>query len=164
MLLERLAKYTSSREAKEDDQKPLACMVFFFASQMSHNLEEADDTTAESGKGNASKKKRSHRLDILLSEVHKYADKSPHVTRFETIPVEMAPPGQPHGTTREEMHDTLLLASFRNKWAWEQWIQTAEWQEFMKKTEDHGVFRRIPHVRCANSLKGLRSPLEILRA
>jgi hypothetical protein len=164
MLFDKVRKYSPSENSREDSKKPLACMIFLFASQMSQNLEETGDTTTDSFNGPVSNGKRTHRLDTLLSEVQKHAHQSPHVTRFEAIPVEMAPSGLPRGTTREEMHDTLLLASFKNKWAWEQWIQTSEWQEFMKKTEDQGVFRRIPHVRCANSLKGLRSPLEILRA
>ena len=63
---------------------------------------------------------------------------------------------------RETMHDTMLLMKFRSKKAREEWIETKEWQQFMEKTENEGVFRRIPHVRCAGSLKGLRDPMEVL--
>ena len=165
MLFEKMKKYTPAVEnSKRESQKPLTCMIFFFASQMSQNVEETRETIVEVPNEMVYNKGRTHRLDALLAEVQKHADQNPYVTRFEAIPVEMAPPGRPRGTTREEMHDTLLLASFKNKWAWEQWIQTSEWQAFMKKTENENVFRRIPHVRCANSLKGLRNPLEVLRA
>ena len=105
-----------------------------------------------------------HRLDALLAEVGESANRSPYVTRFEPIPVEMSPPGRPTGTSRDEMHDVLLLASFKDKTAWRKWIETPEWQRFMQRTENEAVFRRIPHVRCAHSHKGLRNTLEILMA
>ncbi|OJD27597.1 hypothetical protein ACJ73_01000 [Blastomyces percursus] len=60
---------------------------------------------------------RVRRLDNLLSEVQEHAHASPLVTKFETIAVEMAPPGRPRGTTREAMHDTLLLVNFKNEQA-----------------------------------------------
>lgn len=103
-------------------------------------------------------------MDTLLAQVQKHANRSPYVTRFEPIPVEMAPPGRPAGTSRDEMHDILLLASFKDKSAWQKWIATPEWQQFMQKTENEAVFRRIPHVRCAHSLKGLRNTFEVLMA
>ncbi|KAK2796504.1 hypothetical protein FQN50_009517 [Emmonsiellopsis sp. PD_5] len=147
--------------------KPLVCMIFFFASQMSHNIETAKPAVADANSPptpSQSEPSMVHRLDTLLSEVQGHARANPLVTKFETIPVEMAPPGRPRGTTRESMHDTLLLVNFQNKQAWRQWIQTKEWQEFMQRTERELVFRRLPHVRCANSLKGLRDPLEVLLA
>src|SRR4051794_27728242 len=119
MLFDKVRKYSPSKEnTKEDSKKPLACMIFFFASQMSQNLEERRGSSIEPSDRTVSDGKRTHRLDTLLSEVQQHAYQSPHVTRFEAIPVEMAPPGRPRGTTLEEMHDTLLLASFKNKWAW----------------------------------------------
>lgn len=149
-----------SRHAKE---KPLACIIFFFASQMTYNLQTpATDLNSETAVGKF--EARNHQLDTLLAEVREHANQSPYVTRFEAIPVEMAPPGRPRGTSSQEMHDTLLLASFKNKNAWRQWIQTSEWKHFMQETADKDVFRRIPHVRCAHSLKGLRNPFEVLMA
>ena len=62
----------------------------------------------------------------------------------------------------DAVHDTLLLMKFRSKHAREEWIRTKEWVEFMEKTEDEGVFRRIPHVRCAGSLRGLSDPMDVL--
>lgn len=151
------------KPSRREKEKPLACMIFFFASQMTCNLQNPA-TSLESenvvGKSNG----RHHQLDTLLAEVREHANKSPYVTRFEVIPVEMAPPGRPRGTSSQEMHDTLLLASFKSKNAWRQWIQTSEWKHFMQETADKGVFRRIPHVRCAHSLKGLRNPFEVLMA
>lgn len=107
---------------------------------------------------------RTHQLDAFLAEVQEHANHSPYVTRFEAISVEMASPGRPRGTTSQEMHDTLLLASFKSKNAWRQWIQTSEWQHFMQETANKGVFRRMPHARCAHSLKGLRNTFEVLMA
>ncbi|PGH12301.1 hypothetical protein AJ79_04367 [Helicocarpus griseus UAMH5409] len=145
--------------------KPLVCMIYFFASQMSRNIQTANPAPGgNTPPTNHSEPLQVHRLDNLLSEVQYHAHLSPLVTKFETFPVEMPPPGRPKGTTREAMHDTMLLVNFQNKQAWREWIQTKEWQEFMQKTEKEAVFRRIPHVRCANSLKGLRSPLEVLMA
>lgn len=147
-------------------EKPLSCIVFFFASQMSSNLQPRHMLTGLTNEriGALTRQTRVHRLDVLLTEVREHANRSPYVTRFEPIPVEMSPPGRPKGTTRDEMHDVLLLASFRNKTAWQKWIETPEWQRFMQKTENEAVFRRMPHVRCAHSLKGLRNTLEILMA
>ena len=146
--------------SRESSNRPLVCMIFFFASQMPRNLQQ--NTSQESDGQGKTQPAPVHRLDTLLSDVRPQAHRSPYVTRFETLPVEMAPPGRLRGTSRESMHDTLLLVNFKNKWAWEQWIQTKEWQSFMKKTETEGVFRRMPHVRCASSLRGLRDPVDVL--
>lgn len=143
--------------------KPLSCMIFFFASQMLSNLETPAASTGSTDESRMPRT-RAHRLDVLLAEVGEYANRSPYVTRFEPIPVEMSPPGRPTGTSRDEMHDVLLLASFKDKTAWQKWIETPEWQRFMQRTENEAVFRRLPHVRCAHSHKGLRNTLEILMA
>ncbi|OJD13808.1 hypothetical protein AJ78_05765 [Emergomyces pasteurianus Ep9510] len=158
-------KPPENTETIETGGKPLVCVIFFFASQMSRNIQTArvaPDVVLSSN--NRSEPPKVHRLDNLLSEVQEHAQVSPLVTKFETFPVEMAPPGRPRGTTREAMHDTMLLVNFKNKQAWKEWVQTKEWQDFMQKTEKEGVFRRLPHVTCANSLKGLRNPLEVLMA
>jgi hypothetical protein len=162
MLFDKARKYINNdgEPSQRKSEKPLTCMIFFFASQMTRNLQEPEKGASE----HTDSAHRIHRLDSLLAEARQHAERSPYVTRFEAIPVEMAPPGRPPGTSREEMHDTLLLASFKNKTAWQQWIQTPEWQQFMQRTEQDVVFRRIPHVRCAQSLKGLRNPLEVLTA
>lgn len=146
---------------RETSSRPLVCMIFFFASQMSRNLQE-NTSQSSSDDGSPTQSSPVHRLDTLLSDVRPHAHRSPYITRFETLPVEMAPPGRPRGTSRESMHDTLLLVNFKNKWAWEQWLQTKEWQRFMERTEEERVFRRMPHVRCASSLQGLRDPLDVL--
>jgi hypothetical protein len=166
MLFDKARKYgaTGGDDSNEHHGKPLSCTIFFFASQMSRNLEEVNSSSTELTNGATRSSARVHRLDTLLSQIQLHADRSPYVTRFEAVPVEMAPPGRPQGTSREEMHDTLLFASFKSKRAWENWIQTPEWQQFMQSTEKEGVFRRIPHVACAHSLKGLRNPLEVLMA
>lgn len=150
-------------ESSRKHGKPLSCMIFFFASQMLSNLESP---AASGGSPDESRisRTRAHRLDVLLAEVGEHANHSPYVTRFEPIPVEMSPPGRPTGTSRDEMHDVLLLASFKDKTAWQKWIETPEWQRFMQRTENEAVFRRIPHVRCAHSHKGLRNTLEVLMA
>ncbi|PGH05942.1 hypothetical protein AJ80_08254 [Polytolypa hystricis UAMH7299] len=152
------------KEIRNTYERPLVCMIYFFASQMPRNIESI--TPPKEGVLPMGARQgdtlQVHRLDSLLSEVQYHARLSRLVTRFETFPVEMPPPGIPRGMSREYMHDTLLLVSFRNKHAWEQWILTKPWQKFMERTEQEGVFRRIPHVRCAGSLKGLRDPLEVL--
>jgi hypothetical protein len=145
------------KPSRREKEKPLACIIFFFASQMTCNLKSENSVAGEP-------EARHHQLDTLLAQVREHANQSPYVTRFEAIPVEMAPPGRPRGTSSQEMHDTLLLASFKSKNAWYQWIRTSEWQHFMQETADKGVFRRIPHVRCAHSLQGLRNPIEVLMA
>ncbi|KAH8701817.1 hypothetical protein BGW36DRAFT_394621 [Talaromyces proteolyticus] len=166
MLFDKARQFSDVEESettRREQGKPLSCIIYFFASQMSYNLESPAtglDTKTENGHSS----EKVHRLDTFLAEVQEHANNSPYVTRFETIPVEMTPPGRPKGTSRQEMHDTLLLASFKNKTAWRRWIETPEWQQFMQKTEKNAVFRRIPHVRCAHSLKGLRNPFEVLMA
>ncbi|OKL63951.1 hypothetical protein UA08_00675 [Talaromyces atroroseus] len=166
MLFDKTRNHLNSLESSAPGRnhgKPLACIIFFFASQMSCNLQRPA-TSSDATDGAAMQQPRIHRLDVLLAQVGEHAHRSPYVTRFEPIPVEMAPPGRPAGTSRAEMHDTLLLASFKDKAAWQKWIVTPAWQQFMASTENEAVFRRIPHVRCAHSLKGLRNALEILMA
>ena len=160
MLLERTA---SARGRGNDDHQstsagqpepPLTCMMYFFASQMSRNVQlpsRADEAPPI------------HPLDKLLAKVGVHAAFSPLVTQFETFPVEIPqPPGRKSKVPKQSMHDTMLLAKFRSKRAREEWIATKEWREFMEKTESEGVFRRIPHVRCAGSLRGLSDPMEVL--
>ena len=104
-----------------------------------------------------------HPLDALLKKIGVHAAFSPLVTQFETFPVEIPqPPGRGIKVPRDLNHDTMLLVKFRSKRAREEWIATREWRDFMEKTDSEGVFRRMPHVRCAGSLKGLSDPLEVL--
>lgn len=173
MYLDRTQKYDRMVAEKEggagkanDSEQPLTCMIYFFASQMTRHLQQQN---AEIREGNGNSKPPIHRLDALLSRIGVHAAFSPHVTRFETFPVEIPPTaGNPKRKddepSKESMHDTMLLVKFRSKRAREEWIATPEWMEFMEKTDKEGVFRRIPHVRCARSLKGLRDPVEILMA
>ena len=127
-------------------------MMYFFVSQMSWNMQTPDEAPP------------AHPLDKLLARLGVHAAFSPLVTQFETFPVEIP---QPPGTRRskvpkEVMHDTMLLIKFRSKRAREEWIATKEWGEFREKTESEGVFRRLPHVRCAGTLRGLSDPMEVL--
>ena len=147
------------------EEKPLACMIYFFASQMSRHLRQAESSDRNSFQAPYPQ----HRLDELLDKVKVHAAFSPLVTRFETIPVEIPPVPTKHsrsgeGPPKESMHDTVAIMKFRSKRAWKEWIATPEWVDFMEKTERDGVFRRMPHVRCANSLKGLSDPREVLNA
>jgi hypothetical protein len=108
-----------------------------------------------------------HPLDQLLAQVGTHAAFSPLVARFEIFPVEsspLLPPGgrRPPPAPREVNHDTLLLVQFRSARARDEWIRTREWREFMERTERDRVFRRLPHVRCAPSLRGLGDPMEVL--
>ena len=149
--------------AKPDDaEQPLTCMIYFFASQMRRNIQTPLPHEIQSRTAPA------HRLDTMLAKVGMHAAYSPLISRFETFPVEIPEaPGlskKAPKVSRDQMHDTMLLMKFRSKRAREEWIATREWQEFMQKTEQEGVFRRIPHVRCARSLKGLMDPIDVLTA
>jgi hypothetical protein len=157
MLLERRASASASSKGHEDlpstspkpPEPPLTCMMYFFASQMRQNIQPSGSTPP------------THPLDKLLSKIGVHAAFSPLVTRFETFPVEVPlPPSKV--SDKEANHDTLLLVKFRSKRAREEWIATREWREFMERTEREGVFRRLPHVRCAGSLRGLGDPMEVL--
>jgi hypothetical protein len=144
---------------------PLVCMMYFFASQMSRNVQAVPSPTPPASGQNVPSIPV-HRLDSLLSKIGVHASFSPLITRFETFPVEIPEvPSQQKWwkeTSKASVHDTMLLMKFRSTRAREEWIQTREWMEFMKQTEDERVFRRIPHVRCAKSLKGLGDPIEVL--
>ncbi|EEH02858.1 predicted protein [Histoplasma capsulatum G186AR] len=62
------------------------------------------------------------------------------------------------------MQDEMLLVDFKNAQAWNEWVQTKEWQDFMQKTEKGGVFRCLHHEACTNSLRGLRGPIGAIMA
>lgn len=153
----------SSSPGKPDDT--LTCMIYFFASQMHRNLQTVPSPDARKS-GEMAPTTQVHRLDTLLNKVSVHASFSPLITQFETFPVEIPDvPTLPRWRTKppkEAVHDTMLLVKFRSKRAREEWIATREWREFMQQTEAEGVFRRIPHVRCARTVKGLRDPIEIL--
>jgi hypothetical protein len=132
-------------------------MMYFFASQMRQNMQPAVDSDK------TLPTTQTHPLDRLLSKISTHAAFSPLITRFETFPVETPlPPGRRPQAPRDVNHDTLLLVKFRSARAREEWIRTREWREFMERTEREAVFRRLPHVRCAGSLKGLGDPMEVL--
>ena len=131
--------------------------MYFFAAQMRQNMQPAADSDQ------TLQTSQTHPLDKLLAKVSTHAAFSPLIARFETFPVEISvPPGRRLLAPREVNHDTLLLVKFRNARARDEWIRTREWQEFMERTERDRVFRRLPHVRCARSLKGLGDPMECL--
>jgi hypothetical protein len=171
MLLQRTNLGRSNEEEKtapsspSRPEDPLICMMYFFASQMGRNLQSTPQSSIDRS-GQLSTTTLVHRLDTLLARVGIHASFSPLITQFETFPVEIS---EVHAQSRwrtnppkNSIHDTMLLVKFRSKRAREEWIETREWREFMQKTEAEGVFRRIPHVRCARSLKGLKDPIEVL--
>ncbi|KIX10050.1 uncharacterized protein Z518_01131 [Rhinocladiella mackenziei CBS 650.93] len=175
MLLQRTAlseqavasETKAERGAKDaaDSERPLTCMFFFFASQMKRNIQPADQDLVRRGK---MADQPTHQLDSMVARIGMHAAHSPLVTKFETYPVEI--PDAPGFSkrnpkpSREEVHDTVMLMKFRDKRARQEWIASKEWQEFMQKTDDHQVFRRMPHVRCASSVRGLMDPMDILTA
>lgn len=154
---------SSSSPSQPDD--PLACMIYFFASQMNRNLSLAA-IRSDSRSGESTDIVKVHRLDTLLAKISVHASFSPLITYFETFPVEIPPTTaqlkRQNKPPKEAVHDTLLLVKFRSKRAREEWIETREWREFMQQTEAEDIFRRIPHVRCARSFKGLKDPIEVL--
>ncbi len=171
MLLQRTDLSRSTEEGNAPTSTPprpddsLTCMIYFFASQMSRNLQTAPSASSRKS-GQIHANTPVHRLDTLLAKIGVHASFSPLINQFETYPVEIPEvPAQSKWRTKqpkEAIHDTMLLVKFRSKRAREEWIETKEWREFMQQTEAEDVFRRIPHVRCARSLRGLRDPIEIL--
>lgn len=173
MLLQRTNLSRSTEEgnapsaAPSKHDEPLTCIMYFFASQMSRNLQTAPSSSV-SKIGQTTATPPVHRLDTLLVKIGVHASFSQLITQFETFPVEIpevaAQSKWRKRPSKEAFHDTMLLVKFRSTKAAEEWIETREWMEFIQQTEAENVFRRIPHVRCARSLKGLRDPIEILSA
>ncbi|KAH0846469.1 hypothetical protein AYO21_11247 [Fonsecaea monophora] len=168
MLLERTAlskQHAASRTTAElqmkedaDGQRPLTCMFYFFASQMKRNVQPADQDLVRRGK---LEDKPTHQLDSMITRLGMHAAFSPLISKFETYPVQI-PETDP--ASREEVHDTVMIMKFRDKRARQEWIATKQWQDFMEETESQQVFRRMPHVRCASSLRGLMDPIDIVTA
>lgn len=108
-----------------------------------------------------------HKLENMLARVGMHASFSPLVTSFETYPIEI-PAVSGFGKDRpkpswEAVHDTVLMMKFRDRGAREEWIASKEWQDFMQiANSDPSLFRRMPHVRCASSIKGLMDPIDVL--
>ncbi|KIV91373.1 hypothetical protein PV10_05918 [Exophiala mesophila] len=148
-----------------DGDKPLTCMFFFFASQMKHNLQAADPDLVRRGR---MLDRPTHKLNSMIDRIGMHASYSPLIAKFETYPVEIpeprAGPRPKQRLSREEAHDTIMMIKFRDKRAREDWIATKEWQEFVQSTDSERVFRRMPHVRCASSLRGLMDPVDSLLA
>jgi hypothetical protein len=140
-------------------------MFFFFASQMKRNIQPADPDLVRRGRLVS---QPTHKLDNMIAKVGMHAAHSPLVTGLHTYPVEI--PDAPGFSKRnpkpprELVHDTVMMMKFRDKRARDEWIVTKEWQEFMRRTDGEQVFRRMPHVRCASSIKGLMSPIDSLTA
>ncbi|KIX98208.1 uncharacterized protein Z520_06288 [Fonsecaea multimorphosa CBS 102226] len=177
MILERTSlsrQHAASRAAAEletkqeaDGQRPLTCMFYFFASQMKQNVQPPDQDLVRRGK---LEDKPTHQLDSMIARLAMHAAFSPLISKFETYPVEIpntapASARQKNRTaSREQVHDSVMIMKFRDKRARQEWIATKEWQDFMRETEGQQVFRRMPHVRCASSLRGLMDPMDILTA
>lgn len=157
----------AGRDPKDaaDSGRPLTCMFFFFASQMKRNIQPADQDLVRRGKV---VDQPMHRLDSMVARIGMHAAHSSLVTNFQTYPVDIPDaPGWSERNSkppREDIHDTVMLMKFRDKRAREEWIATKEWQDFMTKTEGEQVFRRMPHVRCASSVRGLMDPVDMLTA
>ncbi|KAK4939232.1 hypothetical protein LTR10_020428 [Elasticomyces elasticus] len=152
------------RQAR-DSERPLTCMFFFFASQMKHNIQPADQDLVRRGKV---VDQPTHKLDSMLARLEMHAAHSPLVTDLQTYPVEIPnAPGFSQRNSeplREKIHDSVMTIKFRDRRAREEWIATKEWQDFMAKTEGEQVFRQMPHVRCASSMRGLMDPIDMLTA
>ena len=154
------------RQLAEGDH-PLTCMFYFFASQMARNTQPADQDLVRRGR---IEDKSAHQLDSMIARLGMQAAFSPLIQKFDTHPTEI-PNLRPEPTRRDtlapsaaEVHDTVLIVKFRDKRVRQDWIAMKEWQNFMQKTEVKDVFRRVPLVRCASSVRGLMDPVEILTA
>ncbi|ETN40853.1 uncharacterized protein HMPREF1541_05133 [Cyphellophora europaea CBS 101466] len=155
----------SSLQAQSVPGQPLTCMFYFFASQMTQNIQAAE---ADLGRRGEQQDVPTHRLDTLLARLRMHATFSQLITKFESYPVQITDSNEqrkPMSTRRRApVHDTVVLMRFRDRRAREEWITTKEWQDFMRQTEAEQVFRQMPHVRCARSLKGLMDPIDVLTA
>lgn len=163
----KLGESEADQQAKQmaDGERPLTCMFYFFASQMKRNIQPADPDLVRRGK---MPDRPTHQLDSMLARIGMHAAHSPLISKFEAFPVEI--PDSPGSTSespkhpQEQFHDTVMMMKFRDKRAREEWIVTKEWQEFMTNTNGQDVFRRMPHVRCASSVRGLMDPMDSLTA
>ncbi len=160
---------TAEQQARQaaDGERPLTCMFYFFASQMQRSIQPADQDLVRRGKV---EDKSTHQLDSMIARLSMQAAFSSLIQKFDTYPTEIPDP-RPETLRRkkpapsaEEVHDTVLIMKFRDKRARQDWIATKEWQDFIQKTDAKGVFRRMPHVRCASSVRGLMDPVDILTA
>ncbi|KAJ9612138.1 hypothetical protein H2200_003735 [Cladophialophora chaetospira] len=160
---------TAEKQARQaaDDGRPLTCMFYFFASQMKRNIQPADEDLVRRGR---IEDKPTHQLDSMIARISMHAAFSPLVAKFATYPTQIPDP-RPEPSRRKrpappqkEVHDTVLIMKFRDKRARREWIATKEWQDFMQQTDRKEVFRRMPHVRCASSVRGLMDPVDILTA
>jgi hypothetical protein len=161
------ARTSQQTEGVADDDRPLTCMFYFFASQMQRNIQPADPDLVRRGRV---ADKPTHQLDSMLARLSMQAAFSPLVSKFETYPTQI-PDQRPQDvrqrkpkTCSDEVHDTVLIVKFRDKRARQEWIATKEWQQFRQATQSQEVFRRMPHVRCASSVRGLMDPVDILTA
>lgn len=139
-------------------------MFYFFASLMQHNIQTADPDLV---RRNRVTDQPTHKLDTMLARIGMHAAYSPLITNFETYPVKIPDaPGFRDKSSRlpgDTVHDTVLMVKFRDRRAREDWVATKEWQDFMRSADsDPSMFRRMPHVRCASSVKGLMDPIDVL--
>jgi len=185
-------------------EQPLACLFYFFHSQMLQHTSTPPDPDLVRRKRQAPDRPV-HKLDTHLSRLQMHAGFSEHVKSFAAYPVAVDPttaalhrgrggrnrrqPQQPFvtgsyderhalpssmsyqppsgssNTNPNEERDTVLLMQFRSKASREQWMQSREWREFYGKVNsEEGGIRRMPHVRCARSLKGLMDVSDVLTA
>src|ERR1700761_3104163 len=84
-------KTTAEREAKQaaDNDRPLTCMFYFFASQMQRNIQPADQDLVRRG---TVSDKPTHQLDSMIARLGMLAAFSPLVAKFETFPAEIPDP------------------------------------------------------------------------
>lgn len=178
---------TTSQTPNNED-KPLTCLFYFFHSQMSHHVCSAPDPDLVS-RGRQSSDAPVHRLDTLLTRLKMHATFSPLIASFDTYPIAVESTFSASVDVRRQARramlgrwvrgefseggsggdagmgrDTVLLMEFRTKRGREEWMASREWQEFYQGVEGERVCRRMPHVRCAGSLRGLGSVREVLSA
>lgn len=174
----------ASDGASRPEDRPLACMFYFFHSQMSQHTSTAPDPDLVSRR-RQTPDQPVHRLDTHLTRLQMHAAFSPLVKSFDRYPVAIdpttaalsrgangrrfpptlaPPPPSLESHKGQQAYDTVLLMRFRSKRAREEWMVSREWQEFYRSVEGEKVCRRMPHVRCARSIKGLMDVRDVLTA
>lgn len=200
-------KSRSSFPDQPASEQPLACLFYFFHSQMSHHTSTPPDPDLVRRRRQAPETPV-HRLDTHLDRLQMHAGFNEHIKSFQAYPVPMDPataalhrgkggrsrrpgyqafvtgsyderqasasssasplslprPGAKSLNPNEE-RDTVLLMQFKSKASREHWMRSKEWREFYENVNsDDGGCRRMPHVRCARSLRGLMDVEDVLTA
>lgn len=126
-----------------------------------------------------------HRLDTHLIRLQMAAAFDPNVKSCQVIPVavdgehavaqdrtlfngvkrQMREVGsRREETTADTARDSVLFIEFLSKAGRQSWMASREWKQFYDGVNAEDVFRKLPHVRCARSFRGLMDVTDVLTA